>query len=113
MSSEHLHEGLCKLPNEAKILQAIQGMAAWKSPGPDVRVGFFQKFWHIIKNEGVHLIQNIFLGTKNIQGFNATHIYLLPKKSRLNILRIFNQSVFVMSHILLQLIDWYSSSSYW
>lgn len=41
---ESFIERLCKLPDEVEIYQAIQDMAAWKSPRPDgVPAGFFSK----------------------------------------------------------------------
>lgn len=48
---------------EDETYQAISGTSAWKSPGPDgMPVGFFQKFWPIIKEEVISVISDLFFG---------------------------------------------------
>lgn len=77
---ESLGEGLCILPSEEEVYQAIHDMAPWKSLSLDgMTTGFFHKRSPIIKHDVVKLIQDLFLGHQNVQEFNVTYICLLLK----------------------------------
>ncbi|XP_074346913.1 uncharacterized protein LOC141685724 [Apium graveolens] len=52
-----------------------------KAPGPDgMTPGFYQKYWHIVGDDVVKLVQNFFSSGRLMEELNNTNIVLIPKK---------------------------------
>ncbi|KAL0409022.1 UNVERIFIED_CONTAM: putative mitochondrial protein [Sesamum radiatum] len=65
---------------EAEVTRALSQMAAFKSPGPDgVPPIFFQKFWHIVKQDVVPYVLHVLNSCHMPPKLNSTHIVLIPK----------------------------------
>lgn len=53
-----------------------------KYQGPDgFNPDFYQAFWDILGSDITHLCNNFIASGKLPQGFNSTHIVLIPKKA--------------------------------
>lgn len=68
------------IPLEAEIWHVVRGMHPTKSPGPyGMSAMFFQKFWNIIGNDVIHLVQNVFWSGWLSKDINRSFIVLIPK----------------------------------
>ena len=67
---------------EAKIMEALNQMAAFKAPSPDgFTADFYQKNWSTIGPEVCRVALHFFNTAKMDEKVNVTHIALIPKKS--------------------------------
>ncbi|XP_074342605.1 uncharacterized protein LOC141680216 [Apium graveolens] len=72
---------LLKPVEEFEVKEALFHMHPDKSPGPDgITPGFYQKFWHIVKEDVVKTVQKFFEDGKIDNHLVATNIALIPKK---------------------------------
>lgn len=66
-----------------EVKRAVFHMHPDKSPGPDgLTPAFFQKCWHIIELDVVHIVQRFILHGDLNEIINDTNIVLIPKKAR-------------------------------
>ncbi|KAL9664246.1 hypothetical protein QQ045_019645 [Rhodiola kirilowii] len=73
-------EKLCEPVSEIEIQAAVFQMNPTKAPGPDgFHALFYKKFWHIIKDEVIDTIRQVFEEGKLKEGMNETLIVLIPK----------------------------------
>ncbi|KAK6146582.1 hypothetical protein DH2020_020451 [Rehmannia glutinosa] len=73
-----------------EVRKALKEMHPFKSPGPDgMSPVFYQKFWHIVGNDVTNTVLN-FLNNLDISHIsNFTHIVLIPKLKKADILTQF------------------------
>ncbi|KAK6119349.1 hypothetical protein DH2020_046910 [Rehmannia glutinosa] len=63
-----------------EVTRALKHMHPFKSPGPDgMSPVFFQKFWHILKNDITNFVLDFLNNNSFVPTFNFTHIVLIPK----------------------------------
>uniref|UniRef100_A0A803NJC2 RNase H type-1 domain-containing protein n=1 Tax=Cannabis sativa TaxID=3483 RepID=A0A803NJC2_CANSA len=66
---------------EEEIRKALFQIHLDTSPGPDgITPGFFQKCWHIVKQDVCSVVRSLFSDGTIPTGLNRTHIILVPKK---------------------------------
>jgi exonuclease III len=71
--------------SEQEILHAIKDIPRDKSPGPDgFGSGFYQDFWHLIKNDMFKLFDQFYHGDLKLDGINRSFMILLRKKENNN-----------------------------
>ncbi|XP_071700669.1 uncharacterized protein [Rutidosis leptorrhynchoides] len=67
--------------SEAEVFEAIQDCGSSKAPGPDgFNLGFFKKFWDIIKEDVLNAITWFWEKGEFLKGCNASFVTLIPKK---------------------------------
>ncbi|KAL0436253.1 UNVERIFIED_CONTAM: putative ribonuclease H protein [Sesamum radiatum] len=77
---EGMREDLIQPYTEAEVTRALHQMADFKSPGPDgMSPIFYQKFWHIVKQDVVPCVLSLLSSCHMHPHFNDTHIVLIPK----------------------------------
>jgi len=80
-----INEILMKPVEISEVEDAINHMAEGTAPGPDgFTVTFFHKFWDILKDEVLHLVESSRIDRKVLPAFNSTFITLLPKAEGAN-----------------------------
>lgn len=63
-----------------KVRYALSQMHLCKVPGPNNMHGiFYQKFWHIIRDDVAHTIIGIVHGTCPLDSIDCTNVALIPK----------------------------------
>jgi len=68
-----------------EVEEAVKQMAEGTAPGPDgFTVTFFHKFWDMLKEEVLHLVESSRKTRKVLPAFNATFLTLLPKSEGAN-----------------------------
>ncbi|XP_013705040.1 uncharacterized protein LOC106408899 [Brassica napus] len=78
--STQMNEELTKVVSEIEIKEAIFKINPTKAPGPDgMSALFFQKFWHVIKEQFVKEVQLFFEKGSLPREWNYTHLCLIPK----------------------------------
>lgn len=64
-----------------EVKTTLFGMHPDKSPGPDgMSPGFFQKYWQVVGDDIVKLVQNFFTMGKFEEYITETNIVMIPKK---------------------------------
>ncbi|XP_062114673.1 uncharacterized protein LOC133825790 [Humulus lupulus] len=80
--SEDINLDLIKPVEPEEVKQALFQMHPDKSPGPDgFSPGFYQKFWDIVGEDIVCMVQEFFTTGYFPTHLSETHIVLIPKKS--------------------------------
>lgn len=80
-----INEILMKPVEISEVEDAINHMAEGTAPGQDgFTVTFFHKFWDILKDEVLHLVESSRIDRKVLPAFNSTFITLLPKAEGAN-----------------------------
>ncbi|XP_021751223.1 uncharacterized protein LOC110716880 [Chenopodium quinoa] len=75
-----MNDELCKEPTFEEIKTTLFEMHPNKSPGVDgMHALFYQKFWHIVKNDIVSFVINWWHGFVDISKVSKTCIVLIPK----------------------------------
>ncbi|CAL1367531.1 unnamed protein product [Linum trigynum] len=78
--SEEMNRELCEIPSHEEIKVAVFDLGPTKSPGPDGFAGmFFRRFWPKIGTKFCQEVQDFFHSSSMPQGWNSTHIALIPK----------------------------------
>ncbi|GKU94254.1 hypothetical protein SLEP1_g7776 [Rubroshorea leprosula] len=73
-------EFLIAPPSDAEIWLAVKSMKSWKAPGPDgLHVGFFQKFWDLIKSKLCAEVRLAFSNGVMPDTWSQSLIALIPK----------------------------------
>ena len=63
-----------------EIKNALWSVKAFKAPGPDgLHARFFHRFWLIVGNLVIDLVNKVFVERKVSEFLNRTHIVLIPK----------------------------------
>ena len=63
-----------------EIKNALWSVKAFKAPGPDgLHARFFHRFWLIVGNSVIDLMNKVFVERKVSEFLNRTHIVLIPK----------------------------------
>jgi hypothetical protein len=76
------NEELCRPFSESEIKDALLQMKGNKATGPDkIHVEFYQKCWHIVKDDIIQLFADFHNDQVNISRINYGIITLLPKVS--------------------------------
>ena len=67
---------------EEEVWSVIKELPAERAPGPDGYIAaFYQKAWHIIKNDVMAVIRKLYVGDgRGFAKLNKAHIVLIPKK---------------------------------
>ncbi|KAL0434845.1 UNVERIFIED_CONTAM: hypothetical protein Sradi_0192400 [Sesamum radiatum] len=78
-----MNESLLLPFTEQEVRNAVFSMSPIKSLGPDgMPPLFYQKFWHIIRNDVVSSVLHILNSGSLLHKMNFTHIVLIPKCSK-------------------------------
>ena len=86
--TEEMAQSLVRPYTEEEVRTALFQMHPSKSPGPDgMSPFFFQKFWHIVRNDVTATILSFLHSGRYLRKMNFTHIVLIPKKMIQNILQ--------------------------
>ncbi|CAA7026829.1 unnamed protein product [Microthlaspi erraticum] len=79
------NELLTRRATEMEVHAALFMMHPEKAPGPDgMTVLFFQRSWHIVKNDILKMVNNFLTSGTFDERLNMTHICLIPKTGRPN-----------------------------
>ena len=71
---------LLKIPSEEEIQRTISEMNPLKALEPDGMPGlFFKKFWHIVRNQLIQIVQSFFRDGWLLKDMNKTFITPIPK----------------------------------
>lgn len=66
---------------DKEVKSALFNMDPYKSPGPDgMSPCFFQKHWHIVGGDIVHIVKQFFESRQIDQQLQHINIVLIPKK---------------------------------
>ncbi len=67
---------------EDEVKRAIFSSAAEKAPGPDgLPMIFYQRFWHILKDDILEVFEVFHAGSANLSNLNSSWICAIPKKT--------------------------------
>lgn len=78
--SPQMNEELTKPVSEIEVKEAVFSIKPSKAPGPDgMSALFFQKFWHVIREQFVKEVQLFFETGVLPKDWNYTHLCLIPK----------------------------------
>ncbi|XP_027109391.2 uncharacterized protein [Coffea arabica] len=78
--SDHMNSELTQPVKDKEIKAALFSMNPTKTPGLDgMKPLFFQKFWHIVKNDIIKAIKSFFHSSHMLKAMNHTNISLIPK----------------------------------
>uniref|UniRef100_A0A803QD31 Reverse transcriptase domain-containing protein n=1 Tax=Cannabis sativa TaxID=3483 RepID=A0A803QD31_CANSA len=70
-----------KIPSHEEIWSVVAAMHPLKAPGPDGMPGyFFRRYWEIVGNEVIHMVQKFFISGRMEGQLNHTFICLIPKE---------------------------------
>ncbi|CAA7043010.1 unnamed protein product [Microthlaspi erraticum] len=77
------NEILTQRVTEAEVRETLFMMNAEKAPGPDGMTAlFFQRSWHIVKDDIITMVNNFLLSGIFDERLNMTNICLIPKTER-------------------------------
>ncbi|XP_062100181.1 uncharacterized protein LOC133806062 [Humulus lupulus] len=80
--SEDVNMDLVRPIESEEVKQALFQMHPDKSPGPDgFSPGFYQKFWDIVGEDIISMVQDFFTTGTFLNHLSETNIVLIPKKS--------------------------------
>lgn len=78
--SASMNSKLEEIPSPTEIKEAIMGMGAFKSPGPDgMSVAFYKSYWNTVGVDVIREVQAIFKGGRLKTPHNHTFLALVPK----------------------------------
>ncbi|XP_043724222.1 uncharacterized protein LOC122671183 [Telopea speciosissima] len=77
---DDINNMLCLVPSSKEVHDALFRMAPLKSPGPDgLPPLYFQKYWEVVKDDLVALVEEFFITGHIPKELNKTFICLIPK----------------------------------
>ncbi|CAN0840801.1 LINE-1 retrotransposable element ORF2 protein [Linum grandiflorum] len=78
--TNEMNDHLCQPVDNEEIRRAVFSLATDKSPGPDGFSGdFYKEFWADISESFCSDVKSFFTTAKMPEGWNSTHIALIPK----------------------------------
>ena len=78
--SEEVKDSISGMVTLEEIRDALWSMKPYKAPGPDgLQAGFFQRFWHVVKDSVLEEVRRVFRERKVPKYLNRTLIVLIPK----------------------------------
>lgn len=105
--TQDMNEALEAKPSKVEIRSAVFQMHPTKAPGMDgFHALFYQKFWDVVGNDVVGLVQKWWRGYLDLKPINKTCISLIPKCNDPKSLSDFRPLVVVMLYIRSSLKRW-------
>ena len=78
--TEEMRQSLSREVSADEIREALFQMGPTKAPGPDgMNALFYQKFWHIVGDNVVHVVLDFLQSGVMVSEINHTNIVLIPK----------------------------------
>lgn len=81
--TESMNDELTRPVTESEVKLALFSMHPEKASRPDGMIGlFYQKFWNIVKEEVICMVNNFLIECTIVPGLSETKICLNPKKEK-------------------------------